>query len=68
MNDLTQSLKSRNDVDVIYFDFAKAFDSVYRDIILEKLKQIYYIDGLMLNFIKAYQKDGYQKVVIGGEY
>ena len=68
MNDLTQSLNSRNEVDVIYFDFAKAFDSVNHDIILEKLKQIYNIDGLMLNFIKAYLKDRYQKVVIGGEY
>ena len=68
MNDLTQSLNSRNDIDVIYFDFAKAFDSVNHDIILEKLKQIYNIDGLMLNFIKAYLKDRYQKVVIGGEY
>ena len=68
MNDLTQSLNSRNDVDVIYFDFAKAYDSVNHDIILEKLKQIYNIDGLMLNFIKDYLKDRYQKVVNGGEY
>ena len=35
---------------------------------MSKLKQIYNIDGLMLNFIKAYLKDRYQKVVIGREY
>ena len=68
MNDLTQSLNSRNDVDVMYFDFAKTFDSVNHDIILEKLKRIYNIDGLMLNLIKAYLKDRHHKVAIGGEY
>ena len=38
IDDITQTLNSRNDVDIIYFDFAKAFDSVNHDIILEKLK------------------------------
>ena len=31
--------------DVIYFDFAKAFDSVNLDIILAKLKNCFNIDG-----------------------
>ena len=47
-------MNSRNDVDVIYFDFAKAFDTVCHDIILHKLKHKYNIDGLMLNFIRSY--------------
>ena len=34
--------------DVIYFDFAKAFDSVSHDIILHKLKYQFNIDGLLL--------------------
>ena len=51
LDDITQSMNSQNDVDVIYFDFAKAFDNVCHDIILHKLKHIYKIDGLMLNFI-----------------
>ena len=37
---------SKNDfktlsADVIYFDFAKAFDSVNHDLILQKLKSLY---------------------------
>ena len=30
---------------VIYFDFAKAFDSVYHDLILMKLKSIFTVDS-----------------------
>ena len=53
--------------DVIYFDFAKAFDSVNHDIILSKLKYQYHIDGLLLKFITNYLKNRKQKVVIGNE-
>ena len=52
---------------VIYFDFQKAFDSVNHDIILEKLKYQYDIDGLLLNFFVNYLKNRLQRVVIGNE-
>jgi hypothetical protein len=51
--------------DVIYFDFAKAFDSVNHDILLYKLKHYYNIDGRLLKFIKNYLSDREQQVVIG---
>ena len=51
--------------DVIYFDFAKAFDSVNHDLILLKLKTLFLIDGCLLQFIKAYLKDRKQVVVVG---
>ena len=51
--------------DVVYFDFAKAFDSVNHDIILSKLKYLYNIDGALLKFILNYLKDRNQNVVIG---
>ncbi len=38
--------------DIVYFDFSKAFDSVHHDIILDKLKYRYGIDGRLLKFIK----------------
>ena len=64
--DLEINLNKRSKTDVVYFDFAKAFDSVSHDIILEKLKTCYEIDGLMLRFIKSYLKDRKQQVVVGG--
>ena len=68
LDDIAYSLNSQSDVDIIYFDFAKEFDSVCHEKILEKLKTQFNIDGLMLNFIKAYLKDREQKVVINGKF
>ena len=68
IDDVTYSLNTKNDVDIIYFDYQKAFDSVNHDIILDKLKHKFHIEGLMLNFIKSYLKDRKQRVVMGGKY
>ena len=65
-DDLALALNNRSRMDIIYFDFAKAFDSVSHDIILHKLKNQYNVDGLMLKFIRSYLKDRTQKVVVGG--
>ena len=65
--DLTLTLNNKSKVDVIYFDCAKAFDSVSHDLILiKKLKHEYKVDGLMLRFIKSYLQGRQQQVVIGG--
>ena len=64
--DLAVTLNNKSKSDVIYFDFAKAFDSVSHDLILKKLKNNFGIDGLMLRFIKAYLQGRKQQVVIGG--
>ena len=68
LDTISQSLNNRNDVDVTYFDFAKAFDSVSHDLILYKLTYKFNIDGLMLNFIKGYQHNRAQRVVIDGVF
>ena len=52
--------------DIIYFDFAKAFDSVNHDIILQKLKIQYHVDGYLLRYIREYLRDREQCVVING--
>ena len=65
IDDISGSLNKQNDVDMVYFDFAKAFDSVNHDIVLQKLKSQFGIDGAMLKFIKEHLRDRTQKVVIG---
>ena len=64
--DLAVGLNKKSKLDVIYFDFAKAFDSVSHDLILQKLKENFKIDGLMLRFIRSYLQGRQQQVVIGG--
>ena len=63
---LCLSINANIRTDVVYFDFAKAFDSVSHDIILQKLKTNFGIDGTLLKFIMNYLKDRKQRVVIGG--
>ena len=66
IQDLTLSLNDKCRTDIIYFDFAKAFDSVSHDLILEKLKNKFKINGLLLKFIKSYLEGRLQQVVVGG--
>ena len=53
---------------MIYFDFAKAFDSVNHDIILLKLRDQFGIGGRMLTFIKNYLKQRKQRVIIENNF
>ena len=53
---------------MVYFDFAKAFDSVSHDIILHKLKYQFGIDGHMLKFIKEYLRGRKQRVLVNGKF
>ena len=66
LHDLATNLNDKTRSDIIYFDFAKAFDSVSHDLILKKLKENFKVDGLMLRFIRAYLEGREQQVVIGG--
>ena len=66
IDNLAVALNDKSRVDIIYFDFAEAFDTVSHDLILRKLKYLYKIDGFMLNLIKSYLKGRQQQVVVGG--
>ena len=66
-HDISLSLNSCGLIDVVYFDFAKAFDTVSHDIILEKLKYQFNVDGLMLKIIKNYLKGRTQQVLVNGK-
>ncbi len=66
VNDLALAINNTSRVDIVYFDFAKAFDSVNHDLILHKLKHEFHVDGVMLKFIKSYLEGRQQQVVVGG--
>ena len=50
-------------VDIIYLDFAKAFDTVPHDLLIHKLRT-FGINGSLLSLLENYLHDRYQKVVI----
>ena len=50
--------------DIIYFDFAKAFDTVNHDLLISKLKNNFKIEGRLLKFLTNYLNDRHQCVVI----
>ena len=64
IDDLALGLNNSIRTDVIYFDFAKAFDSVNHDVILHKLKFVFNVDGLMLKFLTNYLQNRKQRVVV----
>ena len=64
IDSVSMALLSNTATDVIYFDFAKAFDSVNHDLILHKLKYIYGIDGRMLKFLRSYLHEQKQRAVL----
>ena len=66
-DNVSQALNQSLRTDIVYFDFAKAFDSVNHDIILKKLKNRFKIDGTMLKFLVGYLQDREQCVIIDGK-
>ena len=64
VDNLALGLNNQIRTDIVYFDFAKAFDSVNHDIILHKLKFKFNVDGVMLKFLIEYLKGRKQKVVV----
>ena len=68
IHNISLGLNANKDIDIVYFDFAKAFDSVNHDIILEKLRNEFNVNGLMLKFLKEYLKDRSQRVLVNGHY
>ena len=51
--------------DILYLDFARAFDSVNHAILLEKLKR-YGVVGQLHEWFKNYLQDRQQRVVVDG--
>ena len=68
VDELARTLNQGSRMDIVYFDFAKAFDSVNHDIILDKLKNRFGIDGFLLKFFVEYLSGRTQRVVIGNTF
>ena len=61
----TSSLEAGNSVDILYFDFAKAFDSVSHSRLLIKL-ETYGITGKVLAWLRNFLIGRRQRVVLNG--
>ena len=61
---LANTFMKKLPTDIIYFEFAKAFDTVNHDLIFKKLKSQYHIDGRMLKFFKNYLNNRNQRAVL----
>lgn len=68
VDELARTLNQGSRTDIVYFDFAKAFDSVNHDILLDKLKNRFGIDGFLLKFFVEYLSGRKQRVVIGNTF
>ncbi|CAB3993735.1 Hypothetical predicted protein [Paramuricea clavata] len=66
LQDIHQALESRNQVDAVYLDFAKAFDKVSHKLLLTKLHK-FGIRGDLLSWFENYLSGRYQRVTVLGE-
>ena len=67
LNDWTAELSNNHPVDVIYFDFEKAFDKVNHQLLVSKLHQVG-IHHRIIDWIAAYLSDRSFRVVIGSSF
>lgn len=65
MNAASTIVENQGQVDVIYFDFKKAFDTVPHNILLAKLRQ-YGLYGKMIEWIKSYLMGRIFRVKVAG--
>ena len=65
VDNILKTLNDGNEVDVIYLDYAKAFDKVDHQILLAKAKR-YGIKGKTLQWLTEFLKDRLHTVVVEG--
>ena len=64
---VTEGLDREENVDVIFLDFAKAFDKVPHERLLRKVRGMG-IDGELLRWIEVWLKDRFQRVGVKGSW
>ena len=62
----SQALDSKKDIKIVFCDISKAFDRVWHDALLYKLRKIG-VGGNLLEFLKDYLSNRYQRVVVEGK-
>ena len=65
LESLTKLIDEGHSVDVIYLDFAKAFDKVPHKRLLQKCRGVG-VSGNMLNWIRVWLTDRQQRVILNG--
>merc|ERR1712015_380546 len=65
LNYATSCVDDGDPVDIIYYDFSKAFDKVSIGKLLIKLKA-YGVSGLIFNWVKSWLTDRQQRTVLNG--
>ena len=66
IDNVIEILEKNKNADVLYLDFAKAFDKVCHKTLLKKLEG-FGIQGKLLQWIKNFLSDRYQRVVVQGK-
>jgi hypothetical protein len=66
-SDIIYNYDNKLQTDIVYFDIAKAFDSVPHKLLLSKL-QTFGINGQLLKWFASYLSDRFQRVSIEGVY
>ena len=61
-----QALENNYNIDVVYLDFAKAFDKVDHNILMKKLHQ-YGIRGKLYIWLRNFLSNRYQQVIVDGK-
>ena len=63
---IIEILENNQNADVLYLDFSKAFDKVCHTTLINKLEN-FGIKGKILNWLKSFLDERYQKVIVGGK-
>ena len=65
MDEVLKALENKKNVDVVYLDFAKAFDKVDHKILMKKVYK-FGIRGKLYEWIKNFLENRYQQVLVDG--
>ena len=65
-NDILRAVDAKSEVAVVLLDLTAAFDTIDHTMLLDRLENMFGIDGVVLNWVNSYLSDRKQRVVLGG--